>query len=78
MSNHQYDNPGLLPKEWLLAVMHDPSVCITTRIKVAEELLRLWPHPHQYVPPALVIRIEGLGKEAIETTDPEPRTVGHA
>lgn len=71
MSNHPYDTPGLLPKEWMLAVMHDPSVCITTRIKVAEELLKLWPHPHQYVPPALVIRIEGLGNDFHSTIEPK-------
>ena len=71
---HHYDQPGLMPKDWMLAVMHDPTVPILTRIRVAEELLKLWPSPAHYVPPALIIRISGLGSGHAEydNLDPSP------
>jgi hypothetical protein len=73
MPDHPYDQPGLNPKEWMLCVMRDPTVDILTRIRVAEELLKLWPEPHHYVPPALVIRIGGLGNGQAEYDTPQPK-----
>jgi hypothetical protein len=49
-----------MPKEFLLAVMHDTTVSLYTRMQVAVELLKLWPERHEYVPAPVVIRIGGL------------------
>jgi hypothetical protein len=60
MADHLYDAPNLSSKEFLLAIMHDPTVPIGRRIDAACKLLELWPHPWDYGPPHLTIRIEGL------------------
>jgi hypothetical protein len=64
--DHAYDNPSLMPKEWMLAVMHDPHVALSTRVDIAVQLLKLWPEPHHYVPPAITIVIQGLGTDIDE------------
>jgi hypothetical protein len=76
MADHLYNSPGLMPKEFLLAVMHDKTVPMSVRIQVAEELLKRWPHPHQYVPPAYTIVIGGLpeGTSVSVSSGQEPRT----
>jgi hypothetical protein len=66
MADHPYDNPKLMPKEFLLAVMHDKSISLHTRMDVAVQLLKQWPNPWDYVPPAITIRIEGLGNNPPE------------
>ena len=40
---HAYDVPNLSPKEFILRVMHDPSVPIKDRMDAASRLLRLFP-----------------------------------
>ena len=72
---HPYDASGLSAKEFLLAIMHDPSVPLGRRIEVACELLKLWPHPWDYVPPAYTIVIGGLpeGTSVSVSSGQEPR-----
>jgi hypothetical protein len=36
---HAYDNPQITPKNFLLAVMHDPTVGLSTRIEAARMAL---------------------------------------
>jgi hypothetical protein len=36
-----FDNPDLMPREWMLTVMRDPHVSLMTRIEVAAQLLKL-------------------------------------
>ena len=37
---HAYDNPGISSHEFMLAVMHDPTVALQIRIWAADELCR--------------------------------------
>ena len=52
---HAYDNPHLGPRQFMLAVMRDPTVSITDRMKAADMLMRIF--PHESVHPSLTIRI---------------------
>jgi hypothetical protein len=36
MADHAYDDPNILALEFLLAVMHDPSVALDDRLRAAE------------------------------------------
>ena len=48
MSDHLYDRPGIVsPKQFLLAVMHNPDAPLTDRIDAADKLLRLT-YPREY------------------------------
>ena len=38
---HKYDNPKLSPKEFLLAVMRDPTVPLGLRIEAAAKVMQL-------------------------------------
>jgi len=57
-THHSYDAPGLTPRAFLLAVMHDRHAPIRDRIKAASTLLRLY--PHDWDPPAFTYRIGGI------------------
>lgn len=48
---HAYNAPNLSAKQFLLAVMDDPTVDMRDRIKAASALLRLYPHDSD--PPSL-------------------------
>jgi hypothetical protein len=43
--HHDYDQPGLSPKQFLLKVMHDETVCLNDRIRAATYCLPLTEHP---------------------------------
>jgi hypothetical protein len=58
MSEHEFNDPGLDPREFLFAVMHDPAVDISSRIRAAEHLCRLGLGNQSGIP---VQRIEILG-----------------
>jgi hypothetical protein len=64
--HHTYDNPRLSGKEFLLAVMHDPTVDIHDRIKAASTLLRLF--PYDWDPPAFTYRIGGIPDCSLSTS----------
>ena len=70
MADHPYDAPSLMPREFMLAVMHDPTMPMITRIDAAARLLERWPERHHYTPP-FVIRIEGLGPDVSTTKEPK-------
>jgi hypothetical protein len=57
-----YDNPQITPKDFLLAVMHDPTVGLHTRIEAAKFALPLTcsPPPNTRVDPDLVIKVPSL------------------
>jgi hypothetical protein len=38
---HKYDNPKLSPKQFLLAVMRDPTVALRLRIEAAAKAMQL-------------------------------------
>jgi hypothetical protein len=68
--DHPYDNPDLMPREWLLAVMHDKTISLRTRIEVAAELLQRWPEEYGFRArepwpgePRITIIINGLGND---------------
>jgi hypothetical protein len=42
---HKYDNPKLSPKEFLLAVMRDPTVALEHRIEAAAKAMQLLDGP---------------------------------
>jgi hypothetical protein len=56
---HAYDAPNLSAKEFMLAVMHDPSVDIRERIKAAASLLRIFGE-HEFYPPRIKYIIGGI------------------
>jgi|SRR6516162_8109087 hypothetical protein len=56
--HHAYNAPDLSPKEFLLRVMHDPSVPIRDRLDAASKLLRLY--PFDWDPPRCKIIIGGI------------------
>jgi hypothetical protein len=61
---HPCDAHGLSPKEFLLAIMHDPSLPIQTRVNAAAELLPLTePRPTSQGPTIKII-IGGISAEA--------------
>ena len=66
-ASHAYDAPNLSSKQFLLAVMHDPTVDMRDRIKAASALLRLF--PHDWDPPSLKYVIPHCYSFA---TEPEP------
>jgi len=55
---HPCDAPGLSPRAFLLAVMHDPQLPVRERMKAASALLRLY--PHDWDAPAFTYRIGGI------------------
>jgi hypothetical protein len=77
--DHRYNNPDLMPEDWLLAVMRDKNVSLAHRMHVAVELLKMRaargqydPHPHDREV-RLTIRIEGIGNNPPELIPPEPK-----
>jgi hypothetical protein len=79
MSDHRYDNPDLMPRDFLLAVMHDPQTSLVTRIDMAVRILYLDAqsgihdaHPNDREI-KVIIRIETvLGNNAPELLEREP------
>lgn len=92
MTDHPYNDPRLMPKSFLEAVMHDPALPIFRRIEAAKALLDVY--YHCYREPAIVYRIQGLGNEwpdngpqvqvsvsithDHEAKDHRPEVIGHA
>jgi hypothetical protein len=80
---HRFDNPDLMPRDWMLAVMHDPHVSLITRIDIAARLMKMdyeagivEPHPHDREV-KIVFRIETvLGNEAREPESTWPLNHG--
>jgi hypothetical protein len=73
-----YNNSDLMPRDWMLAVMHDPHVSLITRIDTAARLLKLDTdaglvdsHPYDREV-RLIIKIEGLGNNPPELIEREP------
>src|SRR6516162_376549 len=56
---HPCDAPGLGPRAFLLAVMHDRTLALTHRMDAAARLLRLYGE-ESFRPPRLTYRIEGI------------------
>jgi nucleoid-associated protein YgaU len=57
---HLYDTaPAPTAKQFLLNIVHDPHSPLTTRIKAADTLLRLF-GPDAFYPPPTTIQIGGL------------------
>src|SRR5262245_42443376 len=55
---HLCDAPGLGPRAFLLAIMHDPQLPIHNRMHAAHKLLRIY--VDESVKPRLTYRIEGI------------------
>jgi hypothetical protein len=76
---HLYNNPDITTgTEFLLAVMHDASVPLATRVDVAARLLKLMPpEMHASVPPAqesgIKIVIPPLPPEELAKHEPKTR-----
>jgi hypothetical protein len=64
-------------KELLLEAMHNKDLPLNTRVDIAIQLVNRWPGQHEYVPPAIVIRIEGLGNNPPELIGPEVKVQVH-
>jgi hypothetical protein len=85
MADHPYDAPGLSPLEFLLAVIHDPTVPLNHRMDaaVAAAPYRNDPRPYFRERPhwpgesAITIRIEPFGNGPPELIQPEPKTKVH-
>jgi len=77
-THHSYDAPGLTPRAFLLAVMHDRHAPIRDRIKAASTLLRLY--PHDWDPPAFTYRIGGIPACSLSTASSSAieRTKNHS
>jgi hypothetical protein len=71
---HPYDAPGLSGHEFLLAVMHDPSVDLHLRMQAAEELCRAGLGDIPHVCTLRIVIEGGLPGEYIPT-DLEAREV---
>ena len=56
MTKHLYDDPTLTPRQFLEAVMHDPSVEMHLRNRAADYILRIWGNE----PPAYTVRISSI------------------
>src|SRR6516162_10102063 len=86
---HAYDNPQLIAKQFLLAIMRDPTVPIRARIDAANKLLRIVYIDGDYVPgewcnkePSLTIKIRWDQCPMIHSADMKrhassPRPPGH-
>jgi hypothetical protein len=71
--DRRYNDPDLMPRDWMLAVMHDPSVSLITRIDIAARILKadaeagiVDAHPYDREV-RIIFRIEGLGTEVCDT-----------
>jgi hypothetical protein len=60
--DHEYNNPELSPKEFLLAIMHDTTVPMCMRIEAAAMVAPFYTAPQttQKVRPTCIIKIPGL------------------
>jgi hypothetical protein len=74
-NQHKYDQPGLSPKAFLLEVMWDPTVKLSTRIDAAEAAGHLVV-PGDFREPDLSYRIPPL--EVIEGGNQMQRALGPA
>lgn len=63
-----YDAPGLSPRGFLLAVMHDPSVPIRDRMDAASKLLRLYGE-NSFKPPRFTYIIPEFPHACARATD---------
>jgi hypothetical protein len=76
MSTYKYDDPTLDNIAFLLAVMHDPSVALDQRIRVAECLIKLGYGDIAHPPRAAVIyRFADFHPEP--ATDESPKEPAH-
>ena len=78
--HHAYDASNLSAKQFLLAVMHDPTVDMRDRIKAASALLRIYGE-HEFEPLRLKYIIGGIPAEALGPCQSRPaieRTEKHS
>src|SRR5262249_46859294 len=67
---HPCDAPGLSPRAFLLAVMHDPQLPVRERMKAASALLRIY--PRDWDPPSAKIIIGGIPHCSSSASGPRP------
>jgi hypothetical protein len=60
--DHEYNNPKVSPKEFLLAIMHDRTVPMCMRIEAATMVAPFYTTPQATVKvhPTCIIKIPGL------------------
>jgi hypothetical protein len=81
--DRKYNAPDLMPRDWMLSVMRDPTVSLITRIDIAARILKLDAdaglvdaHPNDREV-KVVIQIAGLGNNPPELLEPEVKVKVH-
>jgi hypothetical protein len=71
MSEHEFNAPELDPREFLFAVMHDPAVDISSRIRAAEHLCRMGLGNQSGIPVQQIVITGGMPPDLLRDVPPE-------